>query len=67
MAARRVNRCKPRARPAQEANNWGPAQKRAEADMRRSKAMIEAGESFASQKRSERRGSPSKYRGGRIS
>lgn len=67
MTARRVNRRKPQVKPAEGASKWSAAQERAEAAMRRSKAAIEAGESFASQKPAERRGAPSKYRGGRIS
>lgn len=46
--------------------SWAAAQKRAEAAMRRSKAAIDAGETFASQKPSERRGSPSSYTPGRT-
>lgn len=46
--------------------NWDAAQKRAEAAMRRSKAAINAGETFASQKPPERRGAPSSYTPGRT-
>nr|WP_186414875.1 hypothetical protein [Kocuria palustris] len=46
--------------------NWEAAQKRAEAAMRRSKAAIDAGETFAAQKPPERRGAPSSYTPGRT-
>lgn len=67
MTTRHVSRRKPRKKPAEATIDWSAAQKRAEAAMRRSKATIEAGESFASQKPAERSAAPSKYRGGRTS
>lgn len=63
MTARRPGRRKHQKKPTETKTiDWGPAQKRAEAEARRSKALIEAGESFASQKPAERRGAPSQYR-----
>ena len=43
--------------------DWSAAVRRAEAELRRSTASIEAGETFASQKRTGREGAPSKYGG----
>lgn len=54
-------------KPAGAPTDWSAAQKRAEAAMRRSKAVIEAGDAFAAQRPVQRRGAPSSYRGGRIS
>jgi hypothetical protein len=47
--------------------DWSAAVRRAEAEARRNAASIEAGETFASQKRTGREGAPSKYGGGRNS
>ncbi|WP_394274868.1 hypothetical protein [Luteococcus sp.] len=68
MTTRHASRRKPRKKPTEATTiDWSAAQKRAETAMRRSKATIEAGESFAAQKPAERSGAPSKYRGGRAS
>ena len=68
MTTRHMSRRKPRKKPTETPPiDWSAAQKRAEVAMRRSKATIDAGESFASQKPAERSGAPSKYRGGRTS
>lgn len=47
--------------------DWSAAVRRAEAELRRSTASIEAGETFVSQKRAGREGAPSKYGGTRNS
>lgn len=67
MVRKATSQRRRRKKPAPEVVDWSGAQKRAEAALRHSKATIEAGETFASQKRTGREGAPSKYGGGRNS
>jgi hypothetical protein len=67
MIGKETSQRRRRKKSASGAVDWSAAQKRAEAALRRSTALIEASETFASQKRSRRKGAPSRYGGGRNS